>query len=112
MRTTPRMPGEWVGSSNGKVYVCETKAPVSTLQPTSTPGCSFLEETYTTSPTGQCSSTTGDFGPRHLGKDQYLMLGDNRQFSEDSRCWGVIHRSQIIGRAFAIYWPPTRIQGL
>jgi hypothetical protein len=24
----------------------------------------------------------------------------------------VIHRSQIIGRAFAIYWPPTRIQGL
>ena len=45
-------------------------------------------------------------------KDQYLMLGDNRQFSEDSRCWGVIHRSQIIGRAFAIYWPPTRIQGL
>ena len=34
------------------------------------------------------------------------MLGDNRQFSEDSRCWGVIHRSQIIGRAFAIYWPP------
>ena len=33
-------------------------------------------------------------------------------FSEDSRCWGVIHRSQIIGRAFAIYWPPTRIQGL
>ena len=40
------------------------------------------------------------------------MLGDNRAFSEDSRCWGVIHRSQIIGRAFAIYWPPTRIQGL
>ena len=34
------------------------------------------------------------------------MLGDNRQFSEDSRCWGLIHRSQIIGRAFAIYWPP------
>ena len=38
------MPGEWVGSSNGKVYVCETKAPVSRLQPTSTPGCSFLKE--------------------------------------------------------------------
>jgi signal peptidase I len=40
------------------------------------------------------------------------MLGDNRQFSEDGRCWGLIHRSQIIGRAFAIYWPPARIQGL
>ena len=106
------LPNEWIGSSGGKVYVCGTKAPVSRLEPTKTPGCRFLKETYTTSPTGQCSSTTGDFGPRHLGPDQYLMLGDNRQFSEDSRCWGVIHRSQIIGRAFAIYWPPDHIQGL
>jgi signal peptidase I len=106
------LPNEWVGSSAGKVYICKTKAPTSALAPAKTPGCQFLKESYTTSQTGQCSSTTGDFGPRHLGPDQYLMLGDNRQFSEDSRCWGVIHRSQIIGRAFAIYWPPTRIQGL
>jgi signal peptidase I len=106
------LPNEWVGSSGGKVYVCEKQAPQSRLSPTNTAGCRFLTESYTTSQTGQCSSTTGDFGPRHLGNDQYLMLGDNRQFSEDSRCWGVIERSQIIGRAFAIYWPPTRIQGL
>jgi signal peptidase I len=106
------LPNEWVGSSAGKVYICKTKAPTSALAPAKTPGCQFLKESYTTSQTGQCSSTTGDFGPRHLGPDQYLMLGDNRQFSEDSRCWGVIHRSQIIGRAFAIYWPPTRIRGL
>ncbi len=106
------MPGEWVGSSGGKVYVCETRAPQSRLKPTDTPGCRFLDEPYATSATGQCSSTTGDFGPRRLGEDRYLMLGDNRQFSEDSRCWGQIRRSQIIGRTFAIYWPPTRIQGL
>ena len=106
------LPGEWVGSAGGKVYICAKAAPASHLAPSETPGCRFLTERYTTSPTGQCSSTTGDFGPRHLGPDQYLMLGDNRRLSEDSRCWGVIHRSQIIGRAFAIYWPPTRIQGL
>jgi signal peptidase I len=106
------LPNEWVGSSGGKVYICATRAPANRLSPAATPGCRFLKEPYTTSATGQCSSTTGDFGPRHLGPDQYLMLGDNRQFSEDSRCWGAIHRSQIIGRAFAIYWPPTRIQGL
>jgi signal peptidase I len=106
------LPNEWVGSAGGKVYVCEKRAPINHLTPTKTPGCRFLVESYVTSPTGQCSSTTGDFGPRHLGPDQYLMLGDNRQFSEDSRCWGVIKRSQIIGRAFAIYWPPDRIQGL
>ncbi len=106
------MPGEWIGSSGGKVYVCDTRAPASRLQPTDTEGCRFLGESYTTTATGQCSSTTGDFGPRRLGNDQYMMLGDNRQFSEDSRCWGPIRRDQIIGRAFAIYWPPTRIQGL
>jgi len=76
------LPNEWVGSSGGKVYICEKTAPKSSLSPAATPGCRFLKESYTTSPTGQCSSTTGDFGPRHLGQDQYLMLGDNRQFSE------------------------------
>jgi signal peptidase I len=106
------LPGEWVGSATGRVYVCTRRAPESTLGPTRTPGCRFLTETYTTSPTGSCSTVTGAFGPRHLGPDQYLVLGDNRALSFDSRCWGVIERSQIIGRAFAIYWPPARIQGL
>jgi signal peptidase I len=37
------------------------------------------------------------------------MMGDNRGNSEDSRAWGSITRDQIIGRAFMIYWPLTRI---
>jgi signal peptidase I len=105
------LPNEWVGSVAGKVYIC-TRTPESALAPTKTAGCRTLTETYTTSPTGECNGTAGDFGPRHLGSDEYLMLGDNRAISFDSRCWGVIKRSQIIGRAFAIYWPSTRIQGL
>jgi len=32
-----------------------------------------------------------------LGKDQYLVLGDNRGNSEDSRYYGPLHRSQIVG---------------
>ncbi len=31
------------------------------------------------------------------GKDQYFVLGDNRANSEDSRFYGAVHRSQIIG---------------
>jgi signal peptidase I len=39
----------------------------------------------------------------------YFMMGDNRGASDDSRFWGPIPRSWIIGEAFATYWPPDRI---
>ena len=39
----------------------------------------------------------------------YFMMGDNRGASDDSRYWGPVPRSWIIGEAFATYWPPDRI---
>lgn len=39
----------------------------------------------------------------------YFMMGDNRGASDDSRFWGPVPRSWIIGQAFATYWPPDRI---
>jgi signal peptidase I len=42
-------------------------------------------------------------------KGQYLMLGDNRASSCDSRQWGTVPRDNLIGPVFAIYWPPKRI---
>jgi signal peptidase I len=39
----------------------------------------------------------------------YYMMGDNRPDSEDSRFWGPVPRSWIIGKAFLTYWPPDRI---
>jgi signal peptidase I len=42
-------------------------------------------------------------------KGQYLMLGDNRASSCDSRQWGTVPRKNLIGPVFAIYWPPGRI---
>lgn len=39
----------------------------------------------------------------------WFMMGDNRGESDDSRFWGPIPRSWVIGGAFATYWPPNRI---
>ncbi|MGH7756776.1 MAG: signal peptidase I [Vulcanimicrobiaceae bacterium] len=35
----------------------------------------------------------------------YYVLGDNRADSDDSRVWGFVGRSQIVGRAVAGIWP-------
>ena len=42
-------------------------------------------------------------------RGDYYMMGDNRGESDDSRFWGPVPRSWIIGDAFFTYWPPDRI---
>jgi signal peptidase I len=42
-------------------------------------------------------------------KGDYYMMGDNRPDSEDSRFWGPVPRSWLIGGVFFTYWPLDRI---
>jgi signal peptidase I len=42
----------------------------------------------------------------------WFMMGDNRGDSDDSRFWGPVPTSWIIGQAIATYWPPDRIGSL
>jgi signal peptidase I len=45
----------------------------------------------------------------HVPQGDYFMMGDNRASSCDSRSWGFLPRSDIIGKVFMTYWPPNRI---
>ncbi len=37
--------------------------------------------------------------------NDYFVMGDNRQVSDDSRTWGFVPRSYIVGKAVLVYWP-------
>jgi len=41
-----------------------------------------------------------------------FVLGDNRNPSADSHVWGFVPVENVIGKAFAVYWPINRIRGL
>ena len=50
--------------------------------------------------------------PTMLGKDAYFVMGDNRDNSEDSRVFGPISRSEIIGKASAVILPLSNFEWL
>lgn len=52
-----------------------------------------------------CTFTT----PIRIPKGMWFMMGDNRGISDDSRYWGPVPTSWIIGNAFFTYWPPDRV---
>ncbi len=42
----------------------------------------------------------------------YFMMGDNRNNSGDSRVFGPVEKGAILGKAFLLYWPFSRLGGL
>ena len=45
-----------------------------------------------------------DNGELVVPEDRYFVMGDNRDFSSDSRYWGFVPRENIVGNPLVIYW--------
>ena len=43
-----------------------------------------------------------------LQDGEYLVLGDNREDSDDSHTWGALPTDNIVGKAWLTYWPPEQ----
>ncbi len=50
--------------------------------------------------------------PLKLGPGQLFVMGDNRNFSNDSRFWGTLDRSRVMGKASVIFYPFNRMRVL
>jgi signal peptidase I len=54
-------------------------------------------------------TVTQDFRPQKVPPGQLWVMGDNRPNSDDSRYFGTIKESSIVGRAFLRLWPVTHL---
>ena len=88
------LPGDIVSLRNGLVYVNGLR----------------LTETYLNPACGAAPTKPLVAGKTQwrVPMDDYFVMGDNRCNSEDSRLFGPVPRSKIVGRVFVIVWPLSR----
>ncbi|MBP9863891.1 signal peptidase I [Patescibacteria group bacterium] len=87
------LPGETVDIAGGQVKIFNTKDPNGVLLDES----SYLDQDFT--------ATTRTVT---LKNDEYFVLGDNRAASLDSRYFGPVKRTFIVGRVWLRGWPFDR----
>ncbi len=90
------LPGETVRIERSKVFIVNEAHP---------DGYELDEKAYLSS-----SVITTDMKPITLGADQYLVLGDNRMNSLDSRVFGPVSKELIVGRVLLRAWPIPRAE--
>jgi signal peptidase I len=82
------LPGERVSERDGSIFINGAR----------------LDEPYVDPALRDHESGTW---PR-IAANHYFFLGDDRAYSCDSRKWGTVPRSNLIGPVLLTYWPPSR----
>jgi signal peptidase I len=92
------LPGETLEVREKKVYINGT--------PLDEPYVHFLQPPASGSEYSEVTSydVRERYGPVTVPPDQYFMMGDNRDNSQDSRYWGFLPRELVKGKALVIYW--------
>lgn len=83
--------GETVRITKGKVYVDNKK----------------IREPYLND-----EPDFSDFGPLKIPKDYVYIMGDNRANSPDSRHFGPVDKSNVLGKICYVYWPLSAVRSL
>ena len=89
------LPGEKVQIQDGKITIYNSEYP---------DGFQLDESNYLASSV----KTSGNLVTT-LKDDEYFVMGDNRSASSDSRVWGPIQKSDVIGTVVVRAWPLNRM---
>jgi signal peptidase I len=98
------LPGETISARDGHVYINGKRL----YEPWLPPG----PQTFTGPLPGDSNEQFNMPGPVKIPQGEYYVMGDNRINSEDSRFFGPIPKSLIVGRAVVVAWPLSHIKGL
>jgi len=92
------LPGETVELREKKVYINGT--------PLNEPYVHFLAPPRSGTEFNEVTSfdVRERYGPVTVPPNQYFVMGDNRDNSQDSRYWGFLPRDLVKGKALVIYW--------
>ena len=86
------LPGDTIEIKNNAIYLNNEK----------------LNEPYLDSTVITKAGEYTSHGPIMVPEGSYFVNGDNRPHSSDSRVWGPVELSRIVGKVFFRYWPPNR----
>ena len=101
-----------IGDADDNVSALETSE-FEPFQPNENYSVYYSKDTMAIAQTGQKMLRSGyEFGvegkPMKVPDNQFFVMGDSRDNSEDSRFWGFVPRELIIGRAMFVYWSCDR----